>query len=253
MSNYPNSQYIVMKSEGTVINYYYHNDFGICSSVLSSSGKWNNAVSNAEDAKKDYSISMDTQNVVYIVYRNRGGALKVTLHNGSVSKTMDILQSKNKPDYNMFPQIIPIGDLYHVFYIVENGDKKIICHQTVKSGKPLPPTAVDYIQYDPVYAPYSLAHTSGRIFLLYSSSNEEPQLPGYKIYEKNTGKWGKFIPLCKPGDSIHTPFISSYDNRVLITYVKKYEDATYIISRGVSKEDGSLLPEQETLDRKSVV
>jgi hypothetical protein len=125
LSNYPNSQYIAIKSDGTVINYYYHGDFGICSSVLSSPGKWNNAVSNADDAKKDYSVGMDVQDTVYIIYRNKEGSIKVILHNGLVSKTMELLRSKSNPDYNMFPQIIPSSELCHVFYIIENAGKKI--------------------------------------------------------------------------------------------------------------------------------
>lgn len=247
MSNYPNSQYIVMKSDGTTINYYFHGDFGICSSVLSSSGKWNNAVSNAEDAKKDYSIGIDVQNTVYIVYRNQVGSIKVIVQNGKISKTVDILQSKNTPDYNMFPQILPLDDNCHVFYIVENAGKKIICHQSVKAGKPLPPTAVDYINYNPQYAPYSIAHANGQIFLLYAVPSESGELPGYKTFEPSAGKWGKFVPLSKPSGTIYSPVISSYDNRILILYVKKYEDATYIVRRSVSETDASLLPEQETV------
>jgi hypothetical protein len=247
LSNYPNSQYIAIKSDGTVINYYYHGDFGICSSVLSSPGKWNNAVSNADDAKKDYSVGMDVQDTVYIIYRNKEGSIKVILHNGLVSKTMELLRSKSNPDYNMFPQIIPSSELCHVFYIIENAGKKIICHQTLKSGKPLTPVAIDYIKYDPVYAPYSVANTSGRIFLLYTALTDEQETPGYKIYDKSTSKWSKLIPLTKPGQALYSPFISSCDDRVLITYVKKYEDATYIITRSLSNTDGSPLAEQETL------
>jgi len=205
LTNYPNFQYIIIKSNGNIVNYYFHSDFGICSSLLSASGKWNNAVSNAEDAKKDYSINLDIDNTIYVIYRNKNGAIKLIIQNGSQTKSINVLQSKTNPDYNMYPKVIPINDSLHTFFIVDNSGKKIICHQNIKDGKPQQPVAVDYINYNDQYIPYTVVSCKSKILLLYTTSSEGKDTAGVRVFEQSTEKWGKFVPLTKPADIIYSP------------------------------------------------
>ncbi len=247
MTNYPNFQYIIIKSNGNIVNYYFHSDFGICSSLLSASGKWNNAVSNAEDAKKDYSINLDIDNTIYVIYRNKNGAIKLIIQNGSQTKSINVLQSKTNPDYNMYPKVIPINDSLHTFFIVDNSGKKIICHQNIKDGKPQQPVAVDYINYNDQYIPYTVVSCKSKILLLYTTSSEGKDTAGVRVFEQSTEKWGKFVPLTKPADIIYSPVMSCYKNKIVLAYVKKYEDATYIVKRNFSDISLTLSTEQETV------
>lgn len=221
-------QYILKLATGKIINIFYKEGSGIYISSLSKKNYWLEAIPLARDTSPYFSVDLDAQDNVYILFQDKHGNILRGRYNSENVSIKPVLNSKNPTSYNKHLHVICSGDKIYYFYTLEYSGNKLLSYQVQNgSGNLSTPKVIDYVSESVI--PYRVVQDFKKdIYIFYKSNDTKAPAIGYKKYNPESDSWSDFEnAVSVPSESSIIDVIMDSENNIYISWQKgnpqKYE------------------------------
>ncbi|HHW48065.1 MAG TPA: hypothetical protein GXX14_05540 [Clostridiaceae bacterium] len=232
-----NKQYVFKKTDGTVINLFHDNRYGLCCSMLTKRNTWTEPVSLHKNVYNSFYADMDEDDQLHVFFQDLQGNLYYTKLDNEEAKTTPILNSKSVSSYDKHLYLVAFKNAIHFFFALKYNNSNILSHQILSSGNIGTPRVIDYISESS--HPYSVEFDrSGNLYAFYQLSDNKYTQIGYKKYTPSQKNWGEFIPITR----------SSIDSEMPRTIID-YKDIIHLIYQRHSEKQYQLVYQQKIPDK----
>jgi len=229
-------QYIFKQTDGSVINIFYDNRYGLCYSTLTKRNTWTEPVSLHKNIYHSFYADIDEENQIHVFFQDlQGNLYYAQLDKGEINTT-PILNSKSISSYDKHLYLVPFKSAIHFFFVLRYNNSNILSHQILSNGNIGTPRVIDYITVSE--HPYSVEFDkSGNLYAFYQFSDNKYSQIGYKKYTQSQKNWGELIPITRNSidsemprtiidnkDIVHLIYQRHSENQFQLAYQQKIPD-----------------------------
>jgi hypothetical protein len=196
MFNIDQKDYIVKLSSGKTINFFYQSGVGIYSRILTNEGAWTEPQALIKDAMPSFSLCINSNDTVYILFQNtRGDILYSTYAGDKISQSNTLIGRNGLESSSSQLFVTPVKGMVLFIYTVEQINERILAYQVLKENSELTrPAAADYITGKKPY--FSGAYDrNGDLYLFYRNRNRYKNTTGYRRFNAEKVQWETFESL----------------------------------------------------------
>lgn len=189
------NQYIFKMANGKIINYFFKENTGICTSSINRRNLWSDSTVLARDSTRGFSADIDKNDRINLVYQDTKGNLFVMRFVNTQYKIFKLLNSKNITTYDKHLKLINFSESIFCLYVVEHNGNKLLSFQS--SNKDLifsNPKVIDYCE-DSALPFTAFLDPNGMLVVFYYSKDSKRGTLGIKIINCENDSVGEFISV----------------------------------------------------------